>query len=268
MLYLDLDELEVLFAEKWYTSIAKFNLVSFKREDYFRPEEPCLKTAVIKRVNEELGIAKGGCDSDCESKYDADDTTIASVRALLHARYLNYTFNPVVFYYCFNANDQAIAILAEITNTPWGERHDYVLPLHPSLNNSAIEHAVKGQNKHSFTFDKAFHVSPFNPMNMEYRWVFSEPAESLHVHMDNHLLLPPEHSVESDSDDASLNSKRVGEKHFDATLVMKRLDYRENISRVLIRYPFMSVKVSSGIYWQALKLWLKKAPFYDHPLGH
>lgn len=238
MLYLDLDELPGLFAKKWYCSTRGFNLVRFCRKDFYAPEQASLKEAVIDRV---APFVEG---------------TIHSVRALLHARYLNIVFNPVVFYYCFDADDRLLAILAEITNTPWGERHDYVLPVEHSQRQPE-SHPVylrKGKDKHQFEFSKAFHVSPFNPMNMDYRWVFNAPHEKLFVHMDNFVQAAGE-SAESFS----------VVKHFDATLVMTRLGFERNLAKTLIRFPFMTVKVITGIYWQALKLKLKGVPFYDHP---
>ena len=239
MLYLDLDELPELFARKWYCSSTHFNLLRFKREDFFAPEQPDLKQAVIKRM---APFVEG---------------KICSVRALLHARYLNIIFNPVVFYYCFDAANNLLGILAEITNTPWGERHAYVLPVVASsvAPESQPRYQPKGKAKHQFEFSKAFHVSPFNPMNMDYRWVFSTPDDKLFVHMDNFLQ-----AIQPDDD-----STNTPVKHFDATLVLSRVGFEENLARTLIQYPLITVKVITGIYWQALKLKLKGVPFYDHP---
>ena len=239
MLYLDLDELPALFSRKWYCSTRAFNLLRFKRADYFAPEQDDLKQAVIDRVAPYV------------------DGRIASVRALLHARYLNIIFNPVVFYYCFDADENLLGILAEITNTPWGERHDYVLPVIAS-ETTPESHPVyrrKGKEKHQFEFAKAFHVSPFNPMNMDYRWVFSVPSEKLFVHMDNFMQ----------ASTTKVDSEQRVVKHFDATLVLSKVSIEENLARTLIQYPLMTVKVVTGIYWQALKLKLKGVPFYDHP---
>lgn len=240
MLYLDLDELEQLFSKKWYAGIERLNLVSFRRADFFAPEQGSLKQAVIKAVKQQLG----------------DALEISSVRLLGHLRYGFHNFNPVVFYYCFNANDELQAILAEITNTPWGERHHYVLPVSDDALNNEIKHAKRGSNRHQFEFSKAFHVSPFNPMNMDYRWVFSEPDKSLRVHMDN-FIKPLDTGLDCDAKD--------GAKHFDATLVLKRQSIEEKFGKTLIQYPWLTVKVISGIYWQAFRLWCKRVPFYDHP---
>lgn len=239
MLYLDLDELPELFAKKWYCSFTGFNLVRFKRGDFMSPEEPSLKKAVINKVADSVS-------SDLAQ-------SISSVRALLHLRYLNIVFNPVVFYYCYDAEDQLVAIVAEITNTPWNERHAYVLPVGDHHTGNA-KYSLKGKDKHQFEFQKHFHVSPFNPMNMDYRWVFSLPDEKLFVHMNNSM---------QGTDNKTATEGEI--KHFDATLVMNRFDFNKNLAKTLIQYPFMTVKVVLGIYWQALRLKLKGVPFHDHP---
>lgn len=239
MLYIDLDELPELFSSKWFCSLERFNLVSFKRKDYFAPEQPDLKQAVITRVTEDF-ISKGH-----------NPPEIAHVRILMHARYLNVVFNPVVFYYCFDDQENLLAILAEITNTPWAERHDYVLP----VNEERVDMGYRngGNNKHIFSFGKKFHVSPFNPMNMDYRWVFGSPKENLVVHMENTMKA------------SSGGGNDSVEKHFDATLNLERKSFEDDLSKTLIQYPIITVKVILGIYWQAFRLWVKRNPFYDHP---
>lgn len=226
MLYLDLDEVETLFRDRWYCSVDRPNILSFHRSDYFDPGGGDLKTAVLRRVTAALreeGVSAEG---------------IEKVMLLTHARIFNILFNPVSFYYCFDAAGRLRAILAEITNTPWGERHAYVLPVDPRDD---------GTTRHTFRFGKQFHVSPFNPMEMHYTWRFNEPGAALLVHMDNHAVT------------------EGGDKHFDATLKLGRREFRAGLPRALIRYPFMTVKVITGIYWQAFRLWRKGARFYPHP---
>ena len=233
MMYLDLDELPELFKRYWFFSAGKFNLSSFNRDDYLNPEIADLKLAVVDRVAVELGDIAG---------------EISSVRMLTNVRYCGHSFNPVTFYYCYNSSNEMLSIVAEITNTPWDEKHSYVLPIarHFVKQAAGMTYQLKGQDKHIFEFHKQFHVSPFNPMNMDYRWAFSEPKNSLHVHMDNYI------------DDTEIDA---GDKHFDATLKLDRYEFNEAMPKVLFQYPFITIKVVIGIYWNALKLWLKRSHF-------
>lgn len=264
MWYIDLDELNELVRSKWYLRLNKLGLVSFHCSDYFGDaneshlassgassnEYPAdqIKAAVAKRVQQFY------------SKNGQDCPEIKSVRLLTHLRYFNVIFNPVTFYYCYDANDSLVAVLAEIENTPWDERHSYVLPFNladnngrdatfSSLDDAAITVTQLRDDALSFEFDKQFHVSPFNPMDMKYRWVFKAPSQNLAVHMDNTVV--------------RVNDREV-EKHFDATMRLKQVEMA-HAGRVIVKQPFMTLKVVAGIYWQALKLYLKRSPFYDHP---
>jgi hypothetical protein len=159
------------------------------------------------------------------------------IRLLTHLRYFGYGFNPVSFYYCFDKNDQRVEYLvAEVNNTPWGEQHCYVF---------SSTSQPEGRKHQQFRFDKDFHVSPFMPMEIDYDWRFSFPGEQLSVHMIN---------------------LQDQEKLFDATMVLKRKPITHSgMAAVLIGYPLMTLKVIGAIYLQALKLWLKRIPFYTHP---
>ena len=161
------------------------------------------------------------------------------VRLLTHLRYWGYCMNPVSFYYCLAAEDgRPEAIVAEIHNTPWGECHCHVLDCRaPQAEPGAW----------AFGFAKEFHVSPFMPMDVDYAWRFSAPGESRAVHMEN---------------------RRGGERMFDATLMMERRPITTaSLAGALARFPFMTGKVIAAIYWQALRLWLKRCPAYPHPGG-
>ena len=161
------------------------------------------------------------------------------VRMLAHLRYFGHCFNPVSFYYCYDAADEHVeTIVTEIHNTPWGEEHLYVLPVSRSV------HPMPQWRRHRF--GKAFHISPFMDMSVQYDWRFRMPGDTLAVHM---------------------ISYRNQERLFDASLslVQKPLT-RSNLTRMLLLYPAMTAKVLLLIYWQALKLVVKGAPFYPHPL--
>ena len=160
------------------------------------------------------------------------------IRMLTHLRYFGYCFNPVSLYYCYDPTDDRIeTIVAEIHNTPWNEEYCYVLG--EELN----EHPVRGWK--CFQFGKNFHISPFMDMDIWYEWRFRQPGETVSVHMNNY---------------------EQGKKIFDATLTLSRkeIDSR-SLNRGLLVYPFMTLKVTTMIYLQALRLWAKGAVFYVHP---
>jgi DUF1365 family protein len=222
-LYLDLDEIDTVFRDRWLWSVNRRNLAEWRRADYLGPATQPLAEAVRERVRKALGRTPPG-----------------PIRMLTHLRYAGHVFNPVTFYYCFAADGTTLdSIVAEITNTPWRERHAYVL---------GTESAARGDGLFGWKFDKAFHVSPFMAMDRHYDWRFNTPAEELRVHM------------------------RVtdGATHeFDARLALQRqpLD-ATSLARVLWRHPLMTARVVGAIHWQALRLWWKRTPVHDHPRRH
>jgi DUF1365 family protein len=158
-LYLDLDEIGDVFAQRWLWSTEGGNVAQFRRADYLGPAELSLADAVRRRVEQATGGRPDG-----------------PIRLLTHLRYFGHVFNPVSFYYCFAADGVTLTcIVAEITNMPWGERHAYVLPIATAHGNERAP---------EWSFPKAFHVSPFLPMACDYAWRFTAPAAHLGVHMD------------------------------------------------------------------------------------
>jgi uncharacterized protein len=161
-----------------------------------------------------------------------------AIRLLTHLRYFGYCFNPASFYYCYDRLGERVdAVVAQIHNTPWGEEHCYV------LDEARNEHPAPGFKR--FQHPKEFHVSPFMPMGIWYDWRFTDPGKTLNVHFMNYS---------------------EGQKIFDATLTLAQRDLTpHNLTRLLLTYPPMTLKVSMMIYWQALRLGLKGAEFYAHP---
>jgi len=217
MLYLDLAELDQVFQGRWLWSAHRPNVAWFRRADYLGPHAVPLDRAVRDRVELLTGRRPQG-----------------PIRVLTHLRYLGYCFNPVTFYYCFDpGGDTVRTILAEITNTPWGERHCYALEA------ASSDSAVGGR------FAKAFHVSPFMEAALEYDWRFVQPGARLTVHMCN---------------------LKDGMPLFDATLRLKRRPLSGGqLAAMLIAFPWMTAQVIVSIYWQALRLWLKRIPHHAHP---
>jgi DUF1365 family protein len=217
MLYLDLAELPGVFDGRWCWSARRPALAWFRRADYFGDPDVPIDTAVRDCVERERGQRPAG-----------------PIRLLTHLRYFGYIQNPVSFYYCFDPSGERVeTIVAEITNTPWGERHAYI-----------IEGDGRG-GPHRVKLAKTFHVSPFMPMDQQYDWRLPTPDEHLRVHMVNEI-----------------DGRRV----FDATLVMRRAPLTGPVlASCLVRHPVMTARVAAGIYWQALRLWWKGVPFHAHP---
>jgi DUF1365 family protein len=209
--YLDLAELDDVFAGRWLWSTGRPSLAWFRRADHLGDPDVPLDTAVRDMVERATGTRPDG-----------------PIRLLTHLRYFGYVMNPVSFYYCFDAADTGVdTVIAEINNTPWGEQHCYVLPRRETRARHGRDSSAGGPLV--FEFEKAFHVSPFMPMQVD---------------------------IEG------------GDETFDATLTLERRPITGwQLARVLVVYPLVTVKVVAGIYWQAFRLWLKRTPYHPHPAG-
>jgi DUF1365 family protein len=214
--YLDLDEIEQAFAGGLWWSATHPAPMRWLRRDYFGPADRPLGDCVRDAVQQSIGVRPDG-----------------PVRMLTNLRCFGFVFNPVTFYYCFDRQQRLVAVLAEITNTPWRQRHHYVVAANGAAGTLRA------------TFPKAFHVSPFQPMEQSYVWAFSPPGDKLAVHMENH------------AGDAVV---------FDATLAVERRPWtaRER-AKAWCRHPLMALGAILLIYWHALRLWWKRAPFHPHP---
>lgn len=213
----DLAKLPELVDPIPFWSARRFALAQFKREDFLGDASAPLIDEVRRRIKEETGVDHRG-----------------KVFLLANWRYFGFQTNPIACYFCFDEAGEVLQFLvAEVTNTPWGERHSYVLTAPAHNATLATE------------FNKAMHVSPFNPMAMTYRWYSTVPGDTLAVKLSNF---------------------EDGERVFDATLNLVAQPFNaKTLSWTVLKFPFMTMKVFAGIYWQALRLWLKGVPFHAHP---
>jgi uncharacterized protein len=219
MAYLDLAELPWVLDPYPGWSARRPALARFKRSDYLGDPARALDACAREAVEERTGTRPDG-----------------PVRLLTNLRYFGHIFNPVSFYYCFDrAGERVEHVLAEVTNTPWGERHVYL------LERNGDERVIRGE------IEKSFHVSPLMGMDHAYDWRTSEPSSHVQVHI-----------ASRSASDEKLS--------FDATLSLARRELSHtSASRALVRYPAMTLQVMAKIYWQSLRLWAKGAPYHPHP---
>jgi DUF1365 family protein len=223
MAYLDLEELPACFDGHMLWSARRPALAWFRRADYLGDPHTPLAQSVRDLVAERTGEMPDG-----------------PIRLLTHLRCFGHCFNPVSFYYCYDRTGEHVrAVIAHVTNTPWGERHAYVMPVEQAADHGTAR-LMDGR------FAKALHVSPLMGMEHTYDWRLTEPGERLAVH------------ISSQSPD--------GQTVFDATLALERRELSGyELTRALARYPFLTLRILSRIYGHALRLRLRGASYFPHP---
>lgn len=227
MAYLDLAELdEVMSLGSWWGPSVDgepnrrksvWPAVQFCRSDFFNRDDCSLDWEIRDWVARKTGARPEG-----------------PIRMLANLRTFGFIINPIVCYYLFDqSGDKLRYVIAEVTNTPWRERIQYLLPVDETGNINAVE------------FDKAMHVSPFHDMAMNYRWSSNHPEQILRLTIEN---------------------IQRGESIFKASMHLQRIEISANtLRRVCLRFPLMCFKVGAAIYWQAFKLFLKRVPLVPHP---
>jgi DUF1365 family protein len=216
--YLDLGELDRVFAGRWLWGVERRAPLCFRRCDHFGDPSQPLDAAVRDLVEQRLGARPQG-----------------PIRLLTQLRCLGVRFNPASFYFCFAPDGERLeALVAEVTNTPWLERHLYVLPARAEPGDT-VELALP----------KSFHVSPFLPMDLDYAWRITVPGERLEL---------------------AIHALRAARRVFAADLALERRELTGwALARALLRFPALPAQVLAGIYLQALRLWRRGTPFFPHP---
>lgn len=216
LVYIDLAELPTLLNGRLVDP--RPGLARFRRGHYLGEERVPLDRAVRDAVAARTGVRPPG-----------------PIRLLTNLSSFGHCFNPVSFYYCMDERAERMeAVLAEVTNTPWGERHAYVL-----------SRGAQTGSVLSGDFAKALHVSPFMGMDHRYEWHMTTPGEALSVRIAN---------------------SHGGRRAFDATLSLRRRELtKASLAHMTARYPAAALRVLALIYAQAARLRLKGVPVHPRP---
>lgn len=217
MPFVDVDAVESITDRVPFWSKKRLAPARFVRSDFIGDDDISISEAIKIRISETTGKSFSG-----------------QIFLLANWRYFGLQNNPIACYFCVGGDSQKLDyIVAEVTNTPWGERHSYVLPVIDSTEPFHTE------------FAKELHVSPFHGMNQRYRWLSTTPSDSLAIKLTN---------IEEE------------ERVFHAVLQLRRVPVSVKSGLALLfRFPLETAKVTLGIYWQALTLFLRRVPLYSHP---
>ncbi len=215
MLLLDIDEVSQPFS-LWPFGTRWFHPIRFLSSDYLKGEPGSLKQRISNKV-----VTLGGKKT-------------VKVRALIQARCFGLYFSPANFFFCYDEADKCNQVLVEVSNTPWNQRHYYLLNI---------------DERKSTSTEKQFHVSPFMSLDMNYIWKIRPPtidSNKMHIHIENR---------------ANSDNKKL----FDVSLCMTKSSLNKNSAlKLLVSTPVMTFKVVAGIYWQALRLFIKRVKFVPY----
>jgi len=209
MWLIDVDELPLLTERFSLIGSSRFSPISIRLSDHLEniADPDSFKSRIREKVKQLGGQWQG-----------------SKVLIMTQARMFGLYFSPVNFHFCYEG-DTCRFMLAEVSNTPWQEKHWYLVDLEDAKT------------------EKDFHVSPFMPIEQIYRWRIKLPGQHFLAHIENWQQ----------------------EKVFDATLRLDRLTInRRNLYRMLLRFPITALTTVAAIYWQAAKMFIKGFKFYSY----
>lgn len=212
-LLLDLDRIAETAARLRFFSAGRFNLLSFRAADHGDGSDVPLR-AQAEAMCARAGIARP-----------------QRIELFAMPRLLGFAFNPLSLWLCHGADGRLSAVIYEVHNT-FGERHFYVA-------------AASGEAVERHSAAKAFHVSPFLPMKLEYRFRLRAPGER--------MLLGIE--VRDSAGPVLVAVQRMQRRALSDGAILK----------AAAAMPLMTVKVVAGILWEAARLWLKGIAVHPHP---
>ncbi|KPH62463.1 chromosome partitioning protein ParA [Pseudoalteromonas porphyrae] len=190
-----------------------FKALKFNQADYLNQDENIHETISDRAFKK---IAELGVSDIFENVY-----------MLGQLRCFGLYFSPVNFFFYQSKSGDFTHMVAEVSNTPWNERHYYLVPIEKKVN-----------------FKKVFSVSPFMDLDMNYHWNTRFKNDNAMIHIEN---------------------KKDGTVLFDATLRLKRQSLNnESVSALLKQFPAMTWSIFKGIYVHAFKLFCKRVPFIGH----
>jgi DUF1365 family protein len=212
---IDIDELPQLNARLRLFSVDRFNLFSFHAADHGDGSGLDLRGQLEARLRE-AGLPTGG-----------------AIRLLAMPRLLGHVFNPLSVWFCHAPGGELQAMVYEVNNT-FGQRHSYLIPVADAAAPVIDQHC-----------DKRMYVSPFNGMDLRYRFRIAPPGEAVSIGVSVH-----------DAAGAVLNARLDGQRAPLGDLALLR---------VFLTHPLLTLKVVAAIHWQALRLWIKRVPLHPRP---
>lgn len=215
-LLLDLDRLDATAKRLRFLSVDRFNLLSFWPRDH-GDGSPAPLRAQAEALLARAGIARPD-----------------RIELLAMPRLFGFAFNPLSLWFCYSPRDRLSAVIYEVHNT-FGERHFYVAP-------------ASGETVERHYAAKSFHVSPFLPMDLDYRFRLRMLDDQMTLGIEVRDSVGPK---------LVAVQKMIGRPLTDGAIL-----------RTALAMPFMTFKVVAGILFEAARLWWKGVPVYRHPRNH